>query len=375
MATLREALGRAVKFGFCTIQNTPAAGALIIAGFLNRAAGLTEIARQQANAASALNCFGDPIPDPPPPPFTGGQCPAPARYSVTYRRTPLGPSGNPGTPVTDTVTAGGNGYLGPIVRVEGRGSPAFQQAVLIHGNGLETPIRSGSCAAGCFTDLSIVSVARINPTVPDNCGDQPTEYPPPAPIDIDVDVTFDDVLGVEVTVPVNIEYSPTTINFDGTVRAPFTVNISPEVNITGNINLDTGNVTFNFGGNNPPGRTDDDPSTDLPEEDEPDPPEPEPPPPGFGIAGVFVYSNRVSRTRETIIPFPIAGSILAPRVASVKFEILGGDLGAWTPDIDVKGVSTFIPCPVEWGAARVNVRWEPGWGGQFIPLYRDLPSV
>jgi len=375
MATFRESLSRAAQRGLCNITNTPLGAVLIGNAYINRALGFNDLARRQAAAAKALECGDEPLGEPPPPAFTGGQCPG-TIYRITFSG-----GGYPNGTCTVDNSSGSFTVVGPV-----RGpftdsvSPPPGGPLCPGTSGTRVYLRTGPSQnieplVGYSFGAFLNSISVSPESGPDNCGDIPPEYPDPAPIDIDVDITFDDVLGVEVTIPVNINYSPSTVNFDGSVRVPISVNVNPDITIDGSINLSTGDVTFNLGGNNPPGRTDEEPETELPPDDEPDPPDDEPPPPGFGIAGVFVYSNRVSRTRETIIPFNIAGSILAPRIASVKFEILGGDLGAWTTDIDVKGVSAFVPCPVEWGASRVQVRWEPGWDGQFIPLYRDLPSV
>lgn len=120
------------------------------------------------------------------PPFIGGQCPSPVRYSVTFQFNAILTDGNNREPPTiETSNPGGTGHLGPITSIEGRGTPSFQSIWLKHGNGLETRLKIGSCAQGCYRNIKINSVTRIGGAA-DNCGNPPSDLvkgptPPPDP--------------------------------------------------------------------------------------------------------------------------------------------------------------------------------------------------
>lgn len=99
-------------------------------------------------------------------PFSGGQLAV--NYRVTYEYNSILVSGATGS--LSTQTAGGSvGFRGPIQGIKGEGLPAFQNIVLLH-NGQETGIRGGSCAQGCYRNIKIVSVTRVD-GLPDTGGD------------------------------------------------------------------------------------------------------------------------------------------------------------------------------------------------------------
>jgi len=111
------------------------------------------------------------------PAFTGGQCENRVYTVVVEYQTVL----TNGQTNPNISTAQAN-LTGPIVRAEGRGSPAFQTIVVIH-DGVESVLRSGSCNQGCYRNIRIASVTPTDGQ-PDECGDPPPEMSPgtnPAP--------------------------------------------------------------------------------------------------------------------------------------------------------------------------------------------------
>lgn len=99
-------------------------------------------------------------------PFSGGQLAV--NYRVTYEYNSILVSGDTGS--LSTQTAGGSvGFRGPIQGIKGDGLPAFQSIVLLH-NGQESGIRGGNCAQGCYRNIKIVSVTRVD-GLPDTGGD------------------------------------------------------------------------------------------------------------------------------------------------------------------------------------------------------------
>lgn len=374
MANLFQTIEDTVRGGVCValsgVEGLASIGAAIVGG--NEEAKFRQAQKIRCLYCGDSDCPDDDIPEPP---FTGGQCPG-TTYQITATTTVFAngtcaPTTNPFSttavgpisgPFTDSVSPPPGGPLcsgTSGTRVYLRVGPS--QSILV---------LAGASFGARVSGLSVTPISG-----PNNCGDPPTEFPPPPPsTEYNVNITFDDILGVEVTAPITITYNPSTTNFNGDITVPFRVEISPTFDLSGTVNLNTGDVNIRFPTLSNPGETLEEPTVTVPPENAPDPPDPGEEEEGFGIAGVFVYSFRtLTRTAETQIPSNIAPTLLVPRIGSVQFEIQAGDLRGWLPDIDVKSVSTFIPCPVEWGATRVVVRWDEGWGGQFIPLYRDLP--
>lgn len=106
--------------------------------------------------------------------FTGGQSPG-VRYRVTYQYNTILTNGQTNEPPSQQTAGGTVGYAGPIVRAEGVGSPAFQTIRLVYSGGAEqAQIRPGNCAQGCYRNIKIVSVTRVD-GLPDTGGN-------PAPI-------------------------------------------------------------------------------------------------------------------------------------------------------------------------------------------------
>jgi len=112
-------------------------------------------------------------------PFAGGQCEG-VRYRVTVSANSISTAGDTIEPPTITTHGGGIGYPGPIRGVEGVGAPAFQAIRLFYGAGQFEDVRSGSCQQGCFRNIKIVSVQRVDGQ-PDDCGSVPPVYDPPNP--------------------------------------------------------------------------------------------------------------------------------------------------------------------------------------------------
>jgi len=198
----------------------------------------------------------------------------------------------------------------------------------------------------------------------DDCGDPELILPPPAPITINVDITYEGDDG-DITIPVGFAFFGAYFDVNGSFNVPVEIT-GPLFEVNGNIEIFP---EFKFeitpGNTNGPGEVDDpglgpgDPDRDG--EEPPLGPEPT-------IIGVFVRSNPTNGDRTTLIPDSPGPDILAPGIATVRFAIRAGSISAWTEDIRVKGVNEFVYCPVPWGAVNVSVRSEVGWSNNFTAL-------
>jgi len=343
MVSFLEGVGNANKAINCFLLG---AGGNILGAVASLPGGSPEFIQNTTKALRRLaGC--DPADDPviPPPPFTGGQCPGVA-YTVSFQNNANGsPIGPPATRV-GTGPFGGGALDGP-----GRGGLIFAgvfEPTLV-GTGAEAP--------------TILSVVRTDGE-PDTCGDIPPVFPPVTPIDIDIDVTYNIDDGTEVTVTIPFIYAPITTDINGFFRIPFTFEFG-DIDFSGNISLEP---NFNVTINPPTGpRGTDSPLTDLPAPDDEIPVEPSTY--EERVIGVVVQSRLVGEQQLTTIFTEDIPQILAPRCGSVKFGYAIGDRSFWSPDIDIKDLNCFIPCPFSQGADTVAASPAPGVVLNYVPIF------
>ena len=289
----------------------------------------------------------DPADDPviPPPPFTGGQCPD-IVYRVSYQnQTADGPVGAP------AIISG----VGPV----GGGSTTPQGGSFIIFNGVPVGVASGTILIA----PTIISIVRADGQ-PDECGDIPPVFPPPTPIDIDIDVTYNIDDGTEVTVTIPFIYAPITTDINGSFRIPFTFEFG-DIEFSGNIGF---NPDVSVTVNPPPApRGTDSPVTDLPGPDDEIPVTPSTY--AKRVVGVVVQSFLVGEQQLTTIFTENIPQILAPRCGSVKFGYAIAGRSFWSPDIDIKDLNCFIPCPFSQGADTVAASPAPGVVLNYVPIF------
>ena len=356
------------------------AGGNILGGLANISGGDPEFVENTTKALRRLaGC--DPATDPgiPPPPFTGGQCPV--AYTVTYttevRTSTLSTCGNFFNPQPRTGLIPSGAVLGPIGPLREVITPitpnstrdSRQSIEVTTGSGLRRVNLGGDAfrdfAASCGPSyrISNFAVARVD-GLPDDCGSLPPVFPPPAPIEIDIDVIYNIDDGTEVTVTIPFIYAPITTDINGFFRIPFTFEFG-DIDFSGNVRLEP---NFNVTINPPTGpRGIDSPLTDLPGPEDEIPVEPS----TFAerIVGVVVQSRLVGEQQLTTIATTDIPQILAPRCGSVKFGYLISDRSFWSPDIDIKDLNCFIPCPFSQGADTVAASPAPGVVLNYVPIF------
>lgn len=380
MATFIEEIGRAVKQTACAViaTNDSVNGFMQGIGFpgADSYRNVTRALRRQL-----CDNADDTVPTNPDADFTGGQCSG-VVYNVSLTHTTQSwisgctPSTILTSVKTGTVTGPvkrfyfrlfGSGSCGPSsaeIRVDdGQGDRVWSSAF--------TNVPTGRVIDG--HQITSIQLSRQDGQA-DICGDPPPIIPPytPAPTTINIEyennnqTTINEDVDVTIFAPqVNIGgaiFAPVTIagntfNLVGTVELTpeFKLNVSPEVNV-------------NLGGGN----------TDSPVP-EPDGDIPEPtidPDERRVIVGAIVTATSVS-DRVDFLPQGDNPDVGLPDLGLINFYISTANGTAWTGDIKVKNVRSYIPCPVTTGAidvagtARNGVQLDvqPVWGypGQNLP--------
>lgn len=310
------------------------------------------------NAGIALFCDRPPFPAPTPDPISGsGFCVTSYRVDWTSvdNRDPANPR------YSESTT--GNGHPGPITNLNYLVYPGNGYRIsLTNGNGLNVVIAQDLSTTRLPTATNI-RLVRLD-GLPDNCG---PEAPPPEPLsdgdrtyDIDIDNSTGPIL-----------FLPPVLNINGDLSVPFNFDVG-ELNLSGTVELNTGDITLNFGGqptdsNAPKVPTPD----DNPPPGEDDNPEPEK---QANIIGVIVISSRTADVSATEIPGGAIPNIFVPRIASVAFKVRIGNKGHWTTDLPVKSRNAYIPCPGEIDAIEVAALVEKGWSSVLVPVRGFVPS-
>lgn len=312
------------------------------------------------NALGALVC--DKPPDnlePPPPPFTGGQC-AGVLYNVSMTgQVP------PNAPQNFEANIVGplryNQDLPPVPENPGCSPGSSWQRFSLAGS-------SGPTVTwvGCDATFTVNSVTPLGGAI-DNCGDPPPSYPPPGDsYEFGGDVTYNIDGDTTVTVPVTAVFAPIFVDVDGSLRIPVNVDVGG-VQLTGNLEVSP-SFTLNLkpgGIKTGPGKPDDpelgpgQPGVPVPEDEED----------VDVIVGVLVFSTLQSDAQNAT-GFPSVGgpTFLVPRLGSVQFAIKTGNSIGWTSDLDVKNLECYVPCPAPQGAIAVRVTPIAGVTRTFTPV-------
>lgn len=303
----------------------------------------------------------------PPPPFTGGQCPVDYRVQVQSLIT---------TQSGSTVNAISGLFIlrGPIT---GLGSAAggaacggsTKPAAAVFHNG-QTTIVGCPGSAQSIVAVGFEVLERVD-GMADDCGDPPPILPPPAPINVDVDITYGDNNEFNLTVPVI--FAPLYVALDGSINAPVTVNLDADFQIEGTLELFPGfefTPTINFGGDTGDGQPDPEPPPDdpegpgEPEEDDPNTPKE----PDDRIYALLCRGRIESDARPSGIFQQIGPDIYAPRLGSARFGTEIEGVTFWSEDIDIKGLNSVVQCPIPWGASRFVVNAAPGVSLNYTPV-------
>lgn len=383
MPNFIDAVGESVNRAACVVLGSFAANLEILQYVLEPFA--TAPNYNGAAATYAARCG---LPLPPSydqvPPFSGGQCPG-VNYRVDasfdYNTNAIA---NPGgfTTLSGFAVVPGRVLGTRIESIPGR------VRLFVRFDGGEALIGgvNGSTNPGELVAQNdrITSITRPDGQ-PDNCGNPPytpPSYQPGSNV-TNENVTYEDNSNNSVTIPVVIGFGYATVNVNGQIEIPVTLNFTGNatLNANGTLNFTTGDFNFNAGNPNAPrpsGCSDPngyqpDPSVPTPPSEIPDepasPPDPDDPPEPESVIKGCVVTVASLDDNETLLVQNENPDIYIPAVGYVQFKIRFGDSTAWTNDIPVKNKRCFIPCPWEGGA--VDVKGTPRFGNQFVvtPIY------
>jgi hypothetical protein len=303
------------------------------------------------NNAQGLLC--DRMPQSRGPSFTGGQCPT--TYTVVHTRTNTNTSTGFVIDSQDTNTS----VAGPIssIRITSSASPG--QITAFGPNGAQ--IIFSNSAATVISNLRINSVTR-NDGQPDNCL-PPTPIPLPE-ADRTRPITINNISGTVVfAVPI--------LNVNGDLQVGFTLAVG-ELNLSGTVQLNTGDIEFNFGGQPTDPDAPEVPTPDVtPPDAEDDDPENEK---KANIIGVIVVATEIGTNAATEVPMLSMPNLFIPRIANVSFQIRIKNRSHWTSDLPVKSRNAYIACPGDIDAIDVVCEPQPGWLVSATPVRGIVPS-
>jgi len=363
--------------------------------------GLTNV--NPPNFASIAKGFlcGNPTPILPPGSETpqGGQCDC-----VLYRLTGYATRNNQVS--LQFSNAPYWGPFGPITPIAGGFNPPFQVGfnIVCRGPGSNPcgPLTNYPLPVGA-SDGNLVKVVitqiRRDDGLPDDCGEPPPPVVDPVPptgipfINIPIIYAPNTEIDFNLNALANIVFFQPKFNFNGQLIIPFTLETNIDLgginfNVTGNLNVNTGDVNLNFNG----GDTIQAPGYDSPcdEPTKPVRPAPEKPPdvpdkpddPDVEqdevIVGVLVtVTNAVLQRKASLIPQGANPVIYAPALGFVNFfcKFGQGNSGAWTADIPVKNKYQLIQCPWDEGAIGVAGTPNPGVSWSLTPIKRKRDKI
>jgi len=390
MAGLREALSNSLTSTACTLLGAGSTFASNFENLISAIAPDTFFPRVStaAGLSAAYSLFCD-RPAPSligPPPFTGGQCAA--GYRVYYSGSRQYDGGVSGAPFTTPFTGYGDvtGPVSGLGQEESGGSvnmfiDANPNVIVESISGISAP----DVGKFRFIGLTITSIVRIDGLGSDSCGDPPGTpvLPNDDPIQDNVDITYVNNEGDNVTNNFDFTFSPAFIDFNGNLNVPvhITNNDDPDFIQNVHLNLNTGDINF-YAGNpaTPPGSSGNpaapskpgtnlpDYPTDLPAVDPIPFSDDDPPQEQEIIKGAVVTVHAIS-ARTTILYQSSNPNILVPNVGYISFLIDVGGATAWTADIPVKNKRQLIPC--DWFAGAIDVRGtpQPGVSWTITPIY------
>lgn len=320
--------------------------------------------------------------------FPNGQCVC-SRYAVTVNYSTVLSNGQ-----QMNLVATAN-LWGPILDISIRptspptGNPSQLIVATCRGN------RSNQQCQSDFVDVTITNAGTQFPGIPratitnivivpvggdpDSCGGRPPVYRDPVPSlptvpDIDIDVSP----GVSVRLQPQL-----TFNADATLNI--------DVGELGTIDVDINGIEINL--NPPPGAPPGDgdggqaPTRPDPGDTDADPANPAPPPPPDDpaveepeeepeevIRAVLVTVTDI-QSSSSLVTQEDTPDVYVPDLGLVSFRCRVSDgASGWTPDIRVKNVRCFIPCPYDGGAIDVQGTPRLGVTWTLTPVY-DLSSI
>jgi hypothetical protein len=274
------------------------------------------------------------------------------------------PSGNPtNNPPTGSAVVQ---IVGPVGGFFTANYPS-PNLLAVNGDGLPVVVNGIANDTLDYNRITSVSFSRID-GLPDNCQpgipDLPSQPPvilPPLTPPIPTPRPF--------VIPIIL---PPVILINGEVQFNFEINLG-EGAIQVGLNLNTGDISFNIGGNNgdccSPGTEPVDPGEEIPGEPPPVPPETK------VLAGIIVKTKIIGEIKATEIFSPTGASVFAPRLGLVSFSFSINGASAWSEDVDLKRLVQWVPVSGPFYASGWDIIPEGGVSVSVRPVYINGPKV
>ena len=377
-------VGNAIKNAYCTALDSYAN---YVEEYFTEALPPLQVPVEATRFVHRQFCNREP-PSAPPPTFSGGQCVGvfyEVNLFVRINNNPFDfPAWN-GTLVgkitaVDTL----------ITNLAPPGNPPayYVEIVVRHNDGAAnySLLNSGPYPSRPTVTELRVGVRRKD-LQPDTCGNPPFVPPAPSPgfNQVNINITYKPTNSNNVTIPAVFLFAPVSVSVRGELIVPFKleVPIDANLNLKGVINLNTGDINFNFGdqrklptGN--PCQPDPLPPPegvpDLPEDIPPPPPNPDPETIERVIRACLVT---VTDTGDSITQVFQGQNpdVFVPRLGNIQFEVRIGDSVGWTDELPVKNRRHLIICPWDGGAVRVFGTPSPGVVWEITPIYAESNQV
>lgn len=393
MATFGEAFDEGVQTAFCNTLPSAISGGLLFAG-LSAETGLGALGGIAVSGAAALAyaqfCNRElPPEDIPQPPFHGGQCEG-VSYRITthqdYHRElpPLD-----GTQGQNTLATGRISAVDFIQHYSFRDNTALR---IVDSTGTHivpvNPATADSDERRWFTyDNLTVSIARVDGGA-DTCGNPPPIVPviPPGSNTVNQPITYNNREGDTITNNYNFTFGYGQVNLNGQLGVPISVvnNVNPDLNFSGDVNLQTGDINLNFNDpSNPTGSSGSGSITCVVDPSLPAPtlplPTSHPLPPSSNdkperakiLRGAVVTTTHVNEDRTEIFQNDNP-DIFVPDLGFIQFLVQVGDKTAWTTNIRVNCTRQIIECP--WVSGAIDVKGTPRPLCEFTitPIYTQI---
>lgn len=380
--SFKDELVNAVRNAFCTALEIQQNYYGYIGGNFKWAV-TAQLAERFFAAAYRVACNREP-PAAPTASFTGGQCYTLYNWAGTLRQVRISTGAVSTIAFTRSGVAGKIGEVVVTSETEG-GFPVWRSRIpSTNASGVTTYTDLGTIRRDIYLQPTwqAITVSRQD-GLPDNCGNLPAPTPVPNPgyNTTNVNVTYTNNNGVNVTIPAIFIFARANLNIKGELVIPVRIDLGGvNLQIGGDINLNTGDVTLNFG--NPNFNRNGLPNPDgyEPEPTLPDVPDDIPDdvsvPPSNQSESETTRILRACIVTASVVPDDITvifqtgnPNITAPNLGYVSFCISVNGKIAWTSDIPVKNARNFISCPWEGGAIAVRGTARPGVSWVITPVY------
>lgn len=385
MADFTTELINAVRNGYCGMLSN---AVNFWAHYVPNIAGLPNPGLEAGRLAMRLFCNREPPSNFQNIPFSGGQCAGVLYDWRTFSTFQRADNGQIVTATSGVWRSGSARLVGKItgggIRLTNNGTGWQEYCTNDQGT---TRTSAGGTSSTQLTILTSTLEVRRSDLLADTCGDPPVQRPPSPPNtynDYSTTIVYNDNSNNVVNVPVTISYSPVYVGVNGDVNVPITINFAPSLNFStkGNINVSTGDITFDFSNRNySPSPTGEPDGGDFEPGSDP-PPNPVPDPPGTPTTdptsdpSTTVRTIRAVIVTSSVVPARLSRvfqgdnpDIVIPRIGNVQFLCRIGSTSCWTDAIGVRAARQIIPCPWEGGA--IDVRGTPDQGVEWAltPVY------